>query len=133
MVDEEQIHDGGCLCGRVRWRVVGPMRAIVACHCTQCRKTSGHFAAMTSAPLDRFELLRDEGLAWYESSATASRGFCRHCGGNLFWKPAGEARVSITAGSIDGPTGLAVARHIFCADKGDYYDLPGDVPCLDGY
>lgn len=125
-----EIHQGSCLCGAVHWRVTGPLRSIIACHCHQCRKTSGHFAAMTSTPHDRFELIRDDGLAWYQSSAEARRGFCRTCGSSLFWQPTAEARIAIAAGTIDGPTGLAVARHIYCADKGDYYDLPADIPCL---
>lgn len=122
------VHEGGCLCGAVRWRTHGPLRAIFACHCTQCRRTSGHFWATTSAPLDRFAFTCDDGLAWYRSSAEAERGFCRQCGSALFWKPADEPRIAIAAGSFDGPTGLETAAHIFCAFKGDYYDLPTDVP-----
>jgi len=49
-------YTGGCLCGGVRYRATGPLRHVIACHCGQCRKTSGHFAAMTSVPLARFAL-----------------------------------------------------------------------------
>jgi hypothetical protein len=41
----------------------------------------------------------------------------------LFWKPDGEERISFSAGSIDGPTGLTIEGHIFCAYKGDYYEI----------
>ena len=40
---------GGCLCGAVRYRVAGPLRDVVACHCGQCRRSSGHHAAATAA------------------------------------------------------------------------------------
>lgn len=123
-----EMHEGGCLCGAVRWRVVGPLRPVIACHCIQCRKTSGHHVAMTSAGLDRFTLVRDDGLAWYESSPAATRGFCRVCGGNIFWKPTGGERISIAAGSIDGPSGLAIQAHIFCDFAGDYYTIADDAP-----
>ena len=118
------VHTGGCLCGGVRYRATGPLRPVIACHCTQCRKTSGHFAAMTSVPLDRFALEsgRDPGLV--PLLETARRGFCNRCGGNLFWEPAGEGRVSITAGTLDGATGLAIERHIYTEDAATYYDLP---------
>ena len=119
------IHTGGCLCGGVRYRAIGPLRHVIACHCGQCRKTSGHHAAMTSVPLARFALEVDETLVWFHSSESARRGFCNRCGGNLFWKPAGENRVSITAGTLDGATGLAIERHIYTEDAGDYYDVPG--------
>ncbi len=119
---------GGCLCGAVRYRAGGPLRPVLACHCAQCRRQSGHFAAMTSVALDHFWLERDSALSWYRASATAERGFCRLCGSNLFWKPAAEARISITAGTLDGPTGLQIEEHIFCADKGDYYEIDDGKP-----
>ena len=118
------VYTGGCLCGGVRYRATGPLRHVIACHCGQCRKTSGHFAAMTSVPLDRFALEADETLVWFHSSDVARRGFCNRCGGNLFWEPAGEDRVSITAGTLDGATGLTIERHIYTEDAGDYYDVP---------
>ena len=117
-------HTGGCLCGGVRYRATGPLRPVIACHCIQCRKTSGHHAAMTSVPSERFVIEADETLVWFESSETTRRGFCGRCGGNLFWEPAGEDRVSITAGTLDGATGLAIERHIFTDFAGDYYDVP---------
>jgi len=38
---------------------------------------------------------------------------------------------SVALGAIDGPTGLALERHIFVADKGDYYEI-GDGPAAEG-
>ena len=55
-------HSGGCLCGGVRYRATGPLRPVVACHCVQCRKTSGHHAAMTSVPRADLALEADETL-----------------------------------------------------------------------
>jgi hypothetical protein len=116
-------HHGGCLCGAVRYTINGPMRNVIACHCSQCRRTSGHYAAMSSAPSASIAVASDETLCWYRSSATAERGFCRVCGSNLFWRELGSDTTSITAGSLDTPTGLAIDQHIFVADKSDYYEL----------
>jgi len=120
---------GGCNCGRVTYRVRGPMRPVIACHCNQCRKASGHFVAATSALRADVEI-RGE-VTWYQSSQTAKRGFCGRCGSNLFWNGAG-ANLSIHAGTLDGVTGLSIVGHIFCADKGDYYELADDLPKADG-
>jgi len=114
---------GGCLCGGVRYTVRGPLRGVVNCHCGQCRRTHGHFAAYTSAPRKNLELLEDRGLAWYRSSAKARRGFCRECGASLFWEPTDGDHVSIAAGTLDTPTGLHTVRHIYVADAGDYYGI----------
>ena len=106
------------------------MRPVIACHCTQCRKTSGHHVAATSAARDAVTISGD--VTWYGSSETARRGFCPVCGSNLFWDGAGE-NLSIFAGTLDGPTGLSIAGHIYCRDKGDYYEITDDVPKADGY
>ena len=121
---------GGCLCGAVHYTISGTMRPVIACHCTQCRKTSGHHVAATSAHRDQIAVTGE--VTWFQSSDSARRGFCGTCGSNLFWDGEGE-NLSIFAGTIDGPTGLQIAGHIFCADKGDYYDLPEDLPRSQGY
>src|ERR1700674_4368867 len=119
----ETTHSGGCLCGGVRYRIRGALRGVIACHCSQCRRTSGHYAAMTSAPSANIELTASDRLLWYKSSDTAERGFCGRCGGNLFWKQAGRDEISITAGTLDTPTNISVEQHIFVAHKYDYYAI----------
>ncbi len=123
---------GSCLCGAVIFIADEPLRSVIACHCTQCRKTSGHFWAATSLPLDRLHLTNSAGLRWFRSSATAERGFCGTCGASLFWKPEGEARMAISAGSLDGATGLAISHEIFLEDAGDYYTTPQPTETLTG-
>lgn len=119
---------GGCLCGAVQYRVTGPMRPVIACHCAQCRKTSGHHVAATSALRDDVQITGT--VQWFASSDSARRGFCGTCGSNLFWDGPGS-HLSIFAGTLDAPTGLTLAGHIFCADKGDYYDIADDLPQAD--
>jgi hypothetical protein len=126
-------HGGGCLCGGVRYLVTGPLRDIVGCHCSQCRRTSGHFVAATSCAFASLVMERADTLRWYRSSPAAQRGFCSTCGGNLFWRADGEDSISIMAGTLDAPTGLKIAEHIFVADKSDYYALNDDVPMRQGW
>lgn len=121
-------HTGSCLCGGVRFTIRAALRDAIACHCTQCRKTSGHHAAMTSAPVAAVAFIQSASLTWYKSSDTAERGFCRICGSNLFWKLFADEHMSICAGSLDLPTGLAISEHIFVDDKADYYTLTDGLP-----
>jgi hypothetical protein len=118
---------GGCLCGAVRYEVRGPLRPVVACHCTQCRRMTGHFLAATAAREGDLVITRETGLKWYHASEQARRGFCADCGSTLFWLGNGRDYVSIAAGSIDGATGLKLVQHIHTADKGDYYELDDGV------
>ncbi|MBV9521923.1 MAG: GFA family protein [Alphaproteobacteria bacterium] len=123
-----QTHSGGCLCGAVRYAVHGALRPVIACHCGQCRRQTGHFMAATAAERADFKLLDASGLRWYRSSPQAERGFCGICGSTLFWQATGSDRISIAAGTLDGATGLAIARHIFTASKGDYYAIADGAP-----
>ena len=126
-------HTGGCLCGGVRYRVEGALREVRACHCSQCRRTSGHFVAATSAPKSALSLLQGDTLRWYRSSPAAERGFCSNCGGNLFWRPLEGELISISAGTLDTPTHLKIVEHIFVADKSDYYTINDEVPMKQGW
>lgn len=120
---------GSCLCGSVSFEINGPLRPVVACHCGQCRKSTGHHVAATSAK--RGDVVIKGDVKWYVSSEKARRGFCPSCGSNLFWDGPGE-NLSILAGCLDGPTGLNLIGHIFCADKGDYYEIADGLPQATG-
>lgn len=99
------------------------MRGIFACHCVECRRQSGHYVAATAASDDALTVTGGENLTWFEASPEAKRGFCRICGSLLFWKADTRSSTSIMAGSLDGATGLMIDRHIFAAEKGDYYTI----------
>ena len=124
------LQTGSCLCGAVTYTTHGPLRPVIACHCAQCRKTSGHHVAATSVARDAIDIVGE--VSWYASSPTARRGFCGTCGSNLFWDGSGS-NLSIFAGTLDGNPDLAMAGHIFCDDKGSYYDLTDDLPKAGGY
>lgn len=120
----EMLRAGSCLCGGIRFTVKGEMRDVVACHCGQCRKQTGSYYMATNAPDEAIEVSDpDKLLRWYLSSDKAKRGFCSACGSALFWKHCDDDFTSILAGSIDGPTGMKVTKHIFTEDKGDFYEL----------
>ncbi|WP_299672093.1 GFA family protein [uncultured Roseobacter sp.] len=120
---------GSCLCGGVTYRLTGPLRNSVACHCRQCRKTSGHYVSATQVQPGQLDVTKDDTLAWYQSSPGAHRGFCNRCGSSLFWRHVDDnGAVSVMSGTLDGSTGIATEKHIFVADKGDYYDIADDLP-----
>jgi hypothetical protein len=119
---------GGCQCGGVRYEVRGRLRDVIACHCVQCRRTSGHFVAATACRRETFTLVKAQSLKWYSCVPGFRRGFCRECGSSLFFEEEGGNRVSIAAGSLDEPQGLKIAAHIFASEAGDYYSIDDRVP-----
>ena len=70
----------------------------------------------------------DSGLDWYHSSDTADRGFCKHCGSSLFWRPAHGEYLAVMAGALDAPTGLSSREHIYVDDASDYYEINDGLP-----
>lgn len=121
-------HTGSCNCGAVRFRTRGKLREIIACHCSQCRKQTGLYYAATNVLDSELDLEGADNITWYRSSPEAQRGFCKTCGSALIWKMDGLDYTSIMAGTFDEPTGLAFGYHIFCADKGDFYQINDDLP-----
>jgi hypothetical protein len=122
------MHKGSCLCGAVRIEVEGELAAPDACHCSQCRKQSGHFWASTDLPRSAVTIHGEDSISWYRSSQKVRRGFCSVCGSFLFWEPIGRDTIAIAMGAFDKPTGTHLAKHIFVADKGDYYDIADGLP-----
>ncbi len=118
-----------CLCGDIRIEISAPLGAVTACHCTQCRKITGHHSAAVPVAWQALTVTGD--ITWFESSEAARRGFCGICGSNLFWDGPGT-HLSIFAGTLDGDPGVRLAGHIFCADKGAYYEIEGDLPKAPG-
>jgi hypothetical protein len=119
---------GRCLCGAVTFEVAGELHGPDACHCSQCRRQSGHYWASTDVPRDALTVRGEDRISWYQSSPRVRRGFCSVCGSLLFWDPAGRERIAVGMGAFDPPTRTRLAMHIFTADKGDYYDIADGLP-----
>lgn len=123
---------GGCLCGAVRYQIVGPLSGVVNCHCSKCRRFHGNIAAYVSTNPDSLKMVEDRGLKWFKSvtdeTPNVHRGFCSECGSSLFWDPRGEDRIAIAAGSLDEPTGMKMIGHVWVSQKGDYYDISDGLP-----
>jgi hypothetical protein len=122
------IHKGSCLCGAVRFEIAGALPQPTACHCTACRKHSGHYEASVDVPRDALTVTGMDHVRWYQSSKKVRRGFCETCGSSLFWDPVFSDWTAVATGAFDTPTQVKLARHIFVADKGDYYDIADGLP-----
>ncbi len=119
---------GSCNCGAVRFTLAQAPADATACHCTQCRKQSGHYFASANLPKAAVQLTGGENLTWYQSSETVRRGFCSKCGSWLFWEPLFRNWTSVALGSLNGKTDQTLERHIFVAHKGDYYTIGDGLP-----
>ncbi len=95
-------YEGGCHCGRVRFRARLDLSQILECNCSVCTKKG--ILHLAIPPAD-FALLSGEGdLATYQfNTATAKHTFCRHCGIHAFYRARSDPdKVTVNARCIDG-------------------------------
>lgn len=97
------IAEGGCHCGKLRYRLWQAPRDLAECHCTLCRRTSGApHIAWGSVDRDHFELTGP--AARYESTPGSYRQFCPTCGTQItFTEQARSQEIDFTLASLDDP------------------------------
>lgn len=128
----DNLQTGGCLCGKVRFATTGPLREVIFCHCSQCRRQSGLYFAATSVSADHLRLEGEGNLTWFAASEFARRGFCATCGTLLFWKPNVEARYAILAGAFDDSGALHPGHHICTSGRPEFYQISDGLPQYPG-
>lgn len=109
----------------MRYSVSGPLRPVIDCHCERCRRFTGHYLAATSAAVVDVEILDpEERLGWFGVPG-AEYGFCRECGGSLFWRAESSPEdLSICAGTLEAPTGLTTTDALWVSHASDYFTRP---------
>lgn len=122
------MHKGRCNCGAVNFSVSCKLKAPDACHCTRCRRQSGHYFVSTDLPRTAVSIVGGESLSWYQSSEKVRRGFCSVCGSNLFWDPIGHDWIGVAMGAFEAPTDTELGLHIYTENKGDYYEIGDGAP-----
>ena len=122
-----------CLCGGIQLKTKGPLRHVSNCHCRQCMKTHGNYAAYTNALEKDIKFIKKGTLKWFKSSKKARRGFCNKCGASIFFKFLGSDDISIAAGMFQNPTKLKTTINIFVKGKLDYYKLDNKLPKFSRY
>ncbi len=131
-MSEPESHEGGCLCGEVRYRIKGAIDSVGHCHCTMCRRWSGAVAVTWfTVPLDRFALTKGE-LATYRSSDHGERRFCPACATQVaFWSNQRPDEIDITLGTLDHPERHPADHHVFAANRLPWLHLDEQLPAHD--
>lgn len=128
-------HRGGCLCGEVRYSYDAAPLATVACHCRDCQKLSGATNLLT-VYADRAAFRHERGeLARYRKRADSGREAdyvrCARCGSRLWHEPVNAPQwVMIAAGTLDDPSWVVPAAHIWTARAAPSAHIPKGVLAL---
>jgi hypothetical protein len=121
--------EGGCFCGRIRYRVNDEPVARTLCHCRSCRRASGGVnVAWAVFENTAYEHLSGE-LSWYSSSPGICWGFCGTCGSLvLYWRDSRPDHTDITTASLDDPDALAPTVEIWTEAKIAWERLNEAIP-----
>ena len=133
MIKKNRSLSASCLCKGINMKINAEFRPVVNCHCIQCTKTHGNYAAYTSVLEENISYKSKSTLKWFVSSAKAKRGFCKKCGASVFFKRLGSRAISISAGLFKNPTKLETSSHIYTHNKRDYYKISDSLPKFKKY
>jgi len=120
---------GGCLCGKIRYRIsAAPVEALY-CHCRMCRRAHGApVVAWLTVSLDAFTVTVGSPAA-YRSSPKALRHFCGCCGTPLTWREADNPQlVDVSIESLDNPEAARPTIHIWTEGRIDWFETADRLP-----
>ena len=120
---------GSCLCGKVRYEILGPLVSADHCHCSMCRRQHGAaFSSYAEFNIDEFRWASGESsLKVYESIKGAGWCFCKECGSTLGGTEKGRI-TSVTLGTIEGDPEIRPSLHIFVGSKACWHEIEDNLP-----
>lgn len=127
------MHEGGCLCGSVRFTVKGTPLCAEWCHCRECQRSSGATAIPWAIwPKSAFHVTEGAAhLACFNSSYRGQRHFCRVCGATLHMVDPTEddaGTVGVPATALDDPAIAPPTCHGWVSERVSWAHLDDGLP-----
>lgn len=125
---------GSCLCGEVRFEVVGEFERFFLCHCSRCRKDTGsaHAANLFSATATVHWLSGEAKIKNFHIPSTRhERSFCSACGSALPSVQMNGTLLVVPAGSLDSAIETRPEAHIYVASRANWDRRLENIPQLD--
>ena len=120
-------HEGGCLCGAVRFACAGAPLNVRVCHCRICQKAMGSpYFARALFSHDALTITGE--TASYSSSSELNRMFCPHCGTRLFSWRTSRPVVGVALAAFDDRNAFAPTEHIWVSEKIDWVRIDDGLP-----
>jgi len=128
-------HQGGCLCGAVRYSIQGAPEWAAHCHCRSCQKALGAgFASWCAVKSDRFAVIKGQ-IKQCETSPGIHRGFCGNCGTSLTYAAASVVdgqdwsdQAWFSAASLDDPAIVTPTAHVYVSHQQPWVRLDDGLP-----
>lgn len=122
---------GSCFCNKITFKVWDFDPKFTICHCTECQTWTGSLYASITVNDGNYKIQGAENITWHKQGTIAERGFCKHCGSNIFWRLLNRDVIQnqfldFAIGMLAQPENLTAKKHIFCKSKLSFYDLPNN-------
>jgi hypothetical protein len=132
--EASSIHDGGCTCRHIRYRLLSKPLFVHCCHCYWCqRETGSAFALNAMIEAERMQVLQGD-VAVFEIPSHSGKGQkisrCPKCAIAVWsnYAGSGDAVRFVRVGTLDEPARLPPDIHIYTASKQPWVVLPSGVP-----
>ena len=125
--------EGGCDCGKVRYRFKAEPIVVTCCHCHKCqRQTGSAYAVNILIEPDNLEILGETPVAWNLESGSGhgqKNMRCPHCMVSVWsvYNMAGDGVYFIRGGTLDDPGKVEPNMHIFTDSKLPWVEIPESV------
>ena len=136
------VHEGGCLCGAVRYKTTGEPRRVVVCHCTFCQRFTGTAFLVETAFNEGDVVFSGENPRTYDHQSDESNKlvilhFCGACGTTVFLTfERFPGIVGICGGTFDDPNWFDRSRgkccHIMTRSAQEGVVLPPNIDIYEG-
>ena len=129
MIGADEVHEGGCLCGALRFEARGKPLWVAHCHCRSCRRNTGSaFATFVGYSETQFRVI-EGALHTYASSPGVARSFCGACGTPLTYAAArypGEVHLYVS--TLDRPEVFEPKAHVHVEEQLPWLQLDDGLP-----
>jgi hypothetical protein len=121
--------DGGCWCGRVRYRVEDAFLYASNCHCSRCRAATGSaFKPFAGIEREKLELTEGADALLVHGDDALNDTRCASCGSLLFSVVRDGEYVHVALGSLVDAPAIRPTKHIFVGSKAPWFEITDDLP-----
>lgn len=118
---------GGCMCGKVRYRIWAPPIAVGFCHCRHCQLAIG-------APINATAIFEQQNVTFegdapglYAASQLTERAFCKNCGASIYTDVKDLNYYSIRVATLDNPADFPPTFHFAVESQIPWMDIQDDL------
>lgn len=127
-----EAREGGCLCGKVRFRVEGAPKWAAHCHCNSCRKFTGSIFATYAGYETGAVTQLGAAPVRHHSSPGVTRSFCGQCGTAISYESERwPGEIHLLVGAFDDAGIFEPEAHVYWAERVPWLEMDDGLPKYD--